>query len=87
MKIECVYCGPEEVYIEEELVRQLENDGKVSRGEWVSSEKDWRRFVDSHNLEVETSDENYAIINNKAVFVGTHYEDDYNDRGQFDDEY
>lgn len=87
MKIECVYCGPEEVYIEDEVVRPLEDAGKVSRGEWLGTEKEWRRFVDENGLTVETSDEDYAILNNKAVFVGVHYADDYGHGDHFDDDY
>lgn len=87
MKIECVYCGPEEVYVEGELVRSLEESGKVSRGEWLGTEKEWRAFVNENDLEVETSDEDYAVINNKAVFVGVHYDDDYGGRGEYDDDY
>ena len=84
MSVRCVFYGPEEVYVDlDEIANGAE---KVENGEWVGTEKEWRDFIDRHSLTVETSDEDYAIINNKAVFVGVEYEE-YNSRGHYDDEY
>lgn len=78
--------GPEEVFIDDELETGI-HPKNYRDGEWVGTEKDWRRLIDDNGLEVETSDDDYAIINNKAVFVGIEY-DDYSDnyRG-FEDDY
>jgi hypothetical protein len=78
--------GPEEVFIDDESEFGIDPK-KYRNGEWIGSEKEWRKLIDDNNLEVETSDEDYAIINNKAVYVGVAY-DDYSDsyRG-FEDDY
>lgn len=81
--------GPEEVFVDDESLPNLKVPGdtrNIRDGEWVGTEKEWREFIDRNDLTVETSDEDYAIINNKAVFVGVEY-DDYGSRGHFDDEY
>lgn len=85
MNIECIYFGPEEVFLDRDDIPL--DPRKVRDGEWIGTEKEWRAWIDSNGLTVETSDEDYAIINNKAVFVGVHYDDDYGGRGQFDDDY
>jgi hypothetical protein len=77
--------GPEEVFVDEGDIPV--NPKHVRDGEWIGTEKQWRDFIEANDLVVETSDEDYAILNNKAVFVGTHYDDDYGGRGHFDDEY
>ena len=85
MSIECIYLGAEEVFVDSNDVPV--DPEKVQDGEWAGTEKEWRAWIDENDLTVETSDEEYAIINNRAVFVGAHYDDDYGGRGQFDDDY
>jgi len=80
-----VIFGPEEVFIDEDLHNA--SSDFISDDEWVGTEKEWYDFIDQYNLTVETSDEDYAIINNRAVFIGAYDEYGYTSgRGQFDDD-